>query len=745
MNKIKVSRLLLLESFPVQLLLLHLRRSFLFLLFWLFLFGMVGGYVFRPIGIYHLFLNPIYFEKVNYLSFFILGSMMGLFIMAFHIASYIFYSYRFPFLATFHRPLYTFSINNSIIPVSFYLYYSATLILSHLNEGISFTQTLINLAALLTGSIVLIGIAFSYFFTTTREVVITDPKIKKRIEKALNTILKEDDTTKQKQVVEPGVRTYFNSKFQFRLVRDVRHYPKKLLLDTLRRHHVNAAVFFILIFLVLMILSIFSSSEVFTLPAAGSIVLLLTMYLMMTGAVYSRFKTWTISMGVVMLLLYNYLSGYGIFFKTYPAFGMNYTTRQAAYNYDNLKGFVSDSIYAADKAEMLEILENWKSKQKSTGGNPRMILINSSGGGLRASLWTFGLMQRLDSLSGGDFMDKTFMICGSSGGMIGAAYYRELKLAEMQSPGSAGNDPAYLDRMGKDLLNPVAFHYAVNDLFFRARRFTDGPYTYKIDRGYAFEKKLNKNLNGVFEKRLRDYYNPEKNSAVPLLVLTPTIVEDGRRLIISPIGLSFLCLNKNPYFTNLSQDMDGLELSRVFAAQDAGNLRFSTALRMSATFPYITPLVTLPSVPARSVIDAGARDNEGFGLALRFLFEFKDWLAENTSGVTIVRLKADKTDDIHIGEEGQSNRLSSLVKPIGGVFNSFANYQYYSRSLLLSFSRDWIDFDLDFVSFPLIRLDNEISLSWQLTLNEKRIIREELHSERMRRIMEELLQNINEK
>ncbi len=737
-------RLELSESFPIKLLLLHLRRSLLLLLFWLFLFGMVGGYVLRPIGMYHLFLSPIYLEKVNYLSFLIIGVMLGLFIMAYHIASYIFYSYRFPFLATFNRPLYTFSINNSIIPILFYIFYTVMIARSHYQNHISFFETFLNIGALYGGSIIIIALAFTYFFTTTKDLVITDPKLKNRIEKALNVIINKDEIRKGRTDFDPGVSTYFNSKMQYRLIRDVRHYPRQLLLDTLQQHHVNAAIFFLLIFLCLLLLSIFSAVEAFTLPAGGSLILLLTMYLMVTGALYSRFKTWSISIGLLGLILFNYVSGFDIFSKTYPAFGMNYTVPPAEYNYERLKTFVTDSIYDRDRTEMLEVLENWKSRQSSEGGKPRMILINSSGGGLRASLWTFALMQRLDSLSGGNFMDNTFMISGSSGGMIGAAYYRELLLMDSLNSIAPINSPIHLNNMGKDLLNPVAFHYAVNDLFFRTRRLKDGNYKYKIDRGYAFEERLNKNLHGIFTKRLRDYAEPEQRGEIPLLLLSPTIVEDGRRLIISPMGLSFMCYNKNPYNVNFSHDLDGVELSRFFADQDAGNLRFLTALRMSATFPYITPLVSLPSDPSRSVIDAGARDNEGFSMTLRFLYEFKDWLAENTSGVTIVRMKADKMDDIGILEDRQTNRIYSLIKPIGGVFTSFYNYQYFSKSLLLSFAQDWIDFDLDFVSFPLIRLDNEISLSWQLTVNEKKIILEELNSERMSKVMEELLGKVEE-
>ncbi len=63
------------------------------------------------------------------------------------------------------------------------------------------------------------------------------------------------------------------------------------------------------------------------------------------------------------------------------------------------------------------------------------------------------VLQRLDSLSGGDLMDKTFLITGASGGMLGASYYRELTI--QQNHGINPNDRKYVEDISQDLLNSI--------------------------------------------------------------------------------------------------------------------------------------------------------------------------------------------------------------------------------------------------------------------------------------------------
>ena len=57
---------------------------------------------------------------------------------------------------------------------------------------------------------------------------------------------------------------------------------------------------------------------------------------------------------------------------------------------------------------------------------PKMIFLNISGGGLRSALWSIHVLNFLDSLSNNKIYNQTQLITGASGGMIGAAYYREM-------------------------------------------------------------------------------------------------------------------------------------------------------------------------------------------------------------------------------------------------------------------------------------------------------------------------------
>lgn len=86
---------------------------------------------------------------------------------------------------------------------------------------------------------------------------------------------------------------------------------------------------------------------------------------------------------------------------------------------------------------------------------------------------------------------------------------------------------------------------------------------------------------------------------------------------------------------------------RFFAAHDPGNLRFLTALRMSATFPFVTPNVELPSTPVMKTMDTGLSDNFGIQDALRFLYVFQEWIGANTSGVVLVTIRdSEKSPEI---------------------------------------------------------------------------------------------------
>jgi hypothetical protein len=282
-------------------------------------------------------------------------------------------------------------------------------------------------------------------------------------------------------------------------------------------------------------------------------------------------------------------------------------------------------------------------------------------------------------------------------------------------------DPQYIENMGHDLLNPVIFTIATNDFFIRYQKFEEGGNTYTKDRGYAFEKQFNINTGNVLNKRLIDYAKPEREAIIPMLVMSPTIVKDGRRMIISAQPMSYLTRNEPMANVHSDPGQEDVEFIRLFEKQQATNLRFTSALRMNATFPYVLPMVTLPSNPPIDVMDAGLRDNFGSKTSMQFLYTFKDWINEHTSGVVIVQ-----TRDIQKGfeaEESEPSMLSQFTAPLGTVYGNFTKIQDYNSDQMMRYLSAWLENDIDLVTLQLNQnADSKISLSWHLTEAEKRRI-----------------------
>jgi hypothetical protein len=268
---------------------------------------------------------------------------------------------------------------------------------------------------------------------------------------------------------------------------------------------------------------------------------------------------------------------------------------------------------------------------------PKLVILNHSGGGSRSAYWTMRAIPYADSICNGRLLKQTVLMTGASGGMVGAAYLRELML-QSESGRINLSDPRYAENMGKDLLNPVMLAATTGDWFIRYRRLTDDGYRYSKDRATALEEQLQRNTGGAFDKRLSDYEEPERLGSIPLMVLSPTIANDGRRLIIGSQPYSFLCSDAAGERTGELLH-ENIEFSRLFQAHDAGHLRFSSALRMNATFPYVTPMAVLPSTPVMEVMDAGIRDNFGWKTTYRFVHALRHWIESNTSGVVIVQVR----------------------------------------------------------------------------------------------------------
>ena len=363
-----------------------------------------------------------------------------------------------------------------------------------------------------------------------------------------------------------------------------------------------------------------------------------------------------------------------------------------------------------------------------------MVFICCSGGGLRAAMWSLRVLQVADSVTNGKLFKSAQLICGASGGSIGSAYYRELYLRKLQKEKSGKNNVTgknssgftsiyhdrYLDQISRDLLNPVALSIAVNDIFLSFRQFSDGKQSYKKDRAYEFEKQLNENTDHILDKTLGDYQKPEADALIPMLILNPTIVNDGRLLYISSQPVSYLT-GKEIGFQNNNRIVSGVEFSRFFEFQDASETKFTSLLRMNATFPYVMPTVSLPCEPPLQVLDAGMRDNFGLQTTLKFLYTFRYWIAQNTSGVLVVEIR-DTHKEKQVDKKNNISLLSSLITPLENFYKNFDRIQDYNQDELSQYASSWYPGKIEFVLFQLPKEKRQVSLSWHLTTREKQSI-----------------------
>jgi hypothetical protein len=714
------------------------------LLLWIILFGFVNKSIAGKYGIHYLFLAPEYLNTVSFWSYFIMGFAIGGFVMTFNISSYIINSKRFPFIAALKSPFVKFCINNSLLPLMFVTFYIYQVVNFHLeNENTSIFDIIIYALAVVVGYTISVVLSLTYFLSTNKN-IFKKLGIAPNLDdiRPIKSLFSKDENFYKilRSNIKWHVESYLHSPFKTKLARDISHYDEKMLKAVINHNHLNASFFEIIIFISLIVLGLFSETPAFIIPAGASIILFFTIIFILMSAFYTWLKGWTTVVFISIFFLVNYLSKSEVFTYSNMAYGLNYNTEKADYSIDNLNQLRNNKNISNDVKNSISILDNWQQKN-NTGGKPKIIFINTSGGGSRATLWTFYMLQTTDSLTNGKLFNQTHLITGSSGGMIGAAYYRELYLQKNTlSPSIESNK--YLKNISKDLLNPIAFSIATNDFFIRIKKYKDGKYSYTKDRGYSFEKQLLINTEYVFDKRLKDYTKPEYNSTIPLMILSPTVINDARRMLISSQPISFLSDNKPSELINNRPTVENFEFTKMFKKQDAYNLKFSSALRMSATFPIIMPKVSLPSKPLITVMDAGMRDNYGKITTYKYIHTFKEWINKNTSGVIIITLR-DKQKIVEISDNSLKSITETFFSPVGSLYENLFPIQDYNQDDMLQYIGNDITQPIEVINFELDNSNDEISLSWHLTTKEKEKVFNSIFSENNQQSLKRLLQLID--
>lgn len=402
---------------------------------------------------------------------------------------------------------------------------------------------------------------------------------------------------------------------------------------------------------------------------------------------------------------------------------------------------------------------NWDGdteKLKPDSPRPKMILIATSGGGIRAALWTAVVLEGLErAIPGtperGAFRDHIRLFTGASGGMLGAGLY----VADF---GNLSKQPSPLsDQLARDSLWPT-----VQTMLFSDIPSVLLPWALNWDRGRSLEKAWEENTRryptedhrpNIFQraKRIRRGQPPQFESPLtrtfermradeaaakcPSLLFSPMLVEDCRRALITNLDVSGLtdayCESLNPPVAGRHPDPRQQSISAFdfFAYFPAAyeHLKVGTAARMSATFPFVGPGVSLPCDPPRRVVDAGYFDNFGVNLMARWLLEHRELVKLHTSGVVLVEIRAypRRVEKVRYAPlDGKGDLLtwamSEASTPAEAVINLYARGAYFRNDQLLqAVDRTFNDAAKpDFFTTVAFEVAGQAALSWTLPQHE---------------------------
>jgi hypothetical protein len=408
---------------------------------------------------------------------------------------------------------------------------------------------------------------------------------------------------------------------------------------------------------------------------------------------------------------------------------------------------------------------------------PKIVLVAVSGGGIRSAVWTGVVLEGLEkTMPGGEgkaaFRDHVRLFTGASGGMVGASLWVadfERNYPDRGEPAVGAEDQALglgpvSSTLAEQSLLPTVQTAVMRDFsrnvlvppwkavaYDRGRSLEDKWMFNARARGYGPPGKTIDEIDALrasgrrpspFNRTFADLHALEAEGRRPSLVFSPMLVEDSRRLLVSNLDLRNLAVAVGPLGGERPDgdlrgqySRSGLEFFKLFPEAHS-TFQVGTAARMSATFPVVSPAVSLPTVPARRVVDAGYFDNYGVDLASMWMIQNRMELLKHCGGVAIVEIRAfplqERGREFHPGGDPEqaeaagllADAVSTVSTPLRAVLRARANASYHRNNELLATLdhafNTAVEANDPFFRRFVFELNTDASLNWYLSSEEKK-------------------------
>lgn len=373
-------------------------------------------------------------------------------------------------------------------------------------------------------------------------------------------------------------------------------------------------------------------------------------------------------------------------------------------------------------------------------GPPRVLtVVTASGGGIQAAAWTARVLTGLQDQLGVGFTRSIALVSSVSGGSVGT--YFALSAFPDQGPDQGAMEKAKLEPIfeasAESSLEPTAWGILYPDLL---RGLVPGVLSTR-DRGWALERGWlrARRLHGLDPSGARQSFSSWVTAAaagdLPAVIFNATRIDDGMPLRLATVGRrdenfgGAVGAAADAPLVGLAPDFSyGYEHGQP-GRPVPGHLMLAsvTAARLSATFPYVSPIAR-PEFdehdrwPLRlwHAADGGYFDNHGTVAALAWLYELQGaWgpdLSSHLDHLVWIQIDAFPESDLRNPEHAPGWTMSA-IGPLAGLLNVRVASQRVRRAAEITIEQQ---LERDLLTVVILRPEakagphREAPLSWAL-------------------------------
>ncbi len=397
---------------------------------------------------------------------------------------------------------------------------------------------------------------------------------------------------------------------------------------------------------------------------------------------------------LVLIIAYTFVLGLLTFFLDYyrvPTVLIALFISWALFTIFNTDHFFKLKHLPEDK-EVPKSVQQALKKRLQINNTGKLVVVCASGGGIQAAGWTTMVLIQLQNLLGKSFANSIGLISSVSGGSVGAMHY----LDSMNTIPDPDKKQLFniFQNATKNSLDATGWGLAYPDLW----RIMGAPFlpAKMNDRGGALETDWKSVMHDA-DATFNSWRSRIVDGVMPFAVFNSTQVENGKRLLLSPISFSNTTGYEQTDFNSLYKNYD---------------IDVTTAARLSATFAYVSPIARdNQNVQSFHAADGGYFDNYG-------VFTANQWLTDEVlpfvddlgiKQIIFIEIRAfsvqmEQKPDTSITSQSRSGWIMALLGPLltlANVRNATQNTRNeYDVDIMEVYQSKQIDFHTYTIEFP---------------------------------------------